>query len=670
VAEPEELLIEGAHLATRVARDAWRRHAKPRAPGTIPLADIRSRLELFITALLGLQAPIVPLAPPSKATWLARLARGRTHDPGIEPFLSGTDGTRLLLPPELPQRVAGQAGAAVYRLLAVEQAARLRHGTAAAALAADALARPWFLLATAHTVDEWIRREAAGLLPTLHALRADALARRAARRRPPAQDTPLEQAIRELLHGRRTPHLAQLPPAASAADCLAWARTAAAATPADAVRHAVEPVWYWGRLVPAATVRPAEGTHAPDDDPDSRRPFRVAEMRRRPKPRQAADDEDDQGGGMWVIRADEPQESVEDPLGMQRPVDRDAHADAEGLADSLSELPDARVVRTPDRAHEVLRSDDEAPRVPVTATMPPGRAAGVTYPEWDYRAGAYRLPGAVVRAPAPALGDPGWAAAALVRHAALARQVRARFARLRPRRARLFAQMDGAEVDVAAYVTAAADLRAGCPIESRFYVASRPARRELSVALLADVSASTDAWVAPGRRIVDIAREALLVVCTALDALGDPYGIFAFSGESTAHVTVLDVKGFDERNGDAVRRRIAALDYDRYTRLGAALRHVTAALARRPACHRLLLVLSDGKPNDVDAYEGRYGVEDTRQAVAEARRQGVLVFCLTIDRDAPRYAGRIFGPGGYAVLRKADQLPAVLAEALRRLIRW
>jgi nitric oxide reductase NorD protein len=189
------------------------------------------------------------------------------------------------------------------------------------------------------------------------------------------------------------------------------------------------------------------------------------------------------------------------------------------------------------------------------------------------------------------------------------------------------------------------------------------------VALLVDVSASTDGWVSGERRIVDVEKEALLVVCEALDALGDPYGIFAFSGEGADAVSVICVKEFEERNGTVVRRRIAALESDRYTRIGAALRHVTAAICRQPARRRLLLVLSDGKPNDVDVYEGRYGVEDARQAIAEARRQGVNVFCLTVDREAPRYAGHLFGPAGFAVLRRADQLPVVLIEALRQLIR-
>ncbi len=667
MAEPEELIIEGAHLATRVARDIWRRHAPPESAATIALTGVRARLEIFVTALFGLSIPILPIEPPSKATWLARLARGKTHDARLEPFVSGTDGERIFLPRELPRVVAGHDGFAVYRLLAVQQAARVQRGVVRSAARAESdPARDWFLLATAATIDRWIVREIPGLRPVLDGVREDALTRRTRARPFAAAETPLEQEIRELLAGRAAPRLASLAGDASTAECLAWAELAARETGGE--RHrGVSPVWCWGKLIPIAGIRVTGEGHDVETVEDRPR-FRVAEMRRRPKPRQASDDEDDDGTGMWVIRADEPQESVEDPYGMQRPVDRDENADAEGLGDSLSELPEARVVRTPQRAHEVLHSDDELPRAAQEQAAPP-RRKGISYPEWDYRAGAYRMPGAVVHEPAPKLGDPGWIAAALARHAQLARQVRTKFERLKPRRQRLTGQLDGAEIDINAYVTAASDMRAGGAVDGKFYVTSRPARRELSVALLVDVSASTDAWVAPGRRIIDVAREALLVVCNALDALGDPYGIFAFSGESAGNVTVIGVKGFDERNNLTVRRRIAALDYDSYTRLGAALRHVTAALGRQPTSRRLLLVLSDGKPNDVDAYEGRYGVEDTRQAIAEARRQGIVVFCLTIDRQAPRYAVRIFGRSGFAVLRKPEQLPFVLTEALRRLIK-
>jgi nitric oxide reductase NorD protein len=274
-----------------------------------------------------------------------------------------------------------------------------------------------------------------------------------------------------------------------------------------------------------------------------------------------------------------------------------------------------------------------------------------------------------VREQVGAAGDEAWVAASLRRHAALVRRVRRGFERLRPRRMPLRRQRDGAELDIDALVSAHADRRGGGVADDRFYIDTRPLRRDVAIALLVDASASTDGWVRGDRRIIDVEKEALLVVGEALTALGDPYAVLAFSSEGPARVEVRAIKRFDERGGEGeVRRRIAALEPGGYTRVGTALRHATATLMRQPARHRLLLLLSDGRPNDVDQYEGRYGIEDTRVAVAEAKLQGVHCFCLTVDREAPRYASRIFGRN-YAVLSQAERLPAVLTALLCDLVR-
>jgi nitric oxide reductase NorD protein len=117
-----------------------------------------------------------------------------------------------------------------------------------------------------------------------------------------------------------------------------------------------------------------------------------------------------------------------------------------------------------------------------------------------------------------------------------------------------------------------------------------------------------------------------------------------------------------------VRGRIAGLEPEGFTRAGAAIRHTTSVLGRQAARHRLLILLSDGRPNDVDEYEGRYGIEDVRRAVMEARVQGVHLFCLTVDREAPMYAPRLFGRD-YAVLSRAERLPVILPALLRSLLR-
>jgi nitric oxide reductase NorD protein len=628
---------------------------------------VRARLELFLTALFLTSVGIAPMEPPAPASWLSRLAPGRRREPRDTRLRSGTDGRRVWLPAALPAAPWGPDALAVYRLLAVEQASRLVRGTAlTSARIESAETRDWFLFAEAAVIDRWIALEVPGLAATLRAARAHAHADVTARR-PSTGDFLGEAQVRALLIADlRTPPFVSSPDG-TPDQSLAWARARTVGIDPRRYRSVSMP-WYWGSILTAPRSLAPAGLYDRGEPARHTPTPRLADMRRRPQVREAAENEDDGHAGTWIVRADEPQESVEDPLGLQRPADRDDDADPEGLADSLADLPEARVVRTAAPPREVLRSGESFDRVAEPTPAPSGRR-GLVYPEWDHRLNAYRPHGAIVRQPTAPLGAAAWVDAAKARQARLVRRVRAGFERLRPRYVTLNRQTDGSEPDITAWVDTFADVRAGVAMDGRLYVEHRPARRELAVALLADVSASTDSWVSDTRRIVDVERDALLVVCEALDALGDRYGIFAFSGESADDVSVLPLKTFDEHRSPAVERRIAGLDAGGYTRLGAAIRHVTAALGGERTARRLLLILSDGKPNDVDVYEGPYGVEDTRQAVAEARQQGVSVFCLTIDREAPRYAGRIFGRDGFAILRRTDELPAVVIAVLQRLVR-
>lgn len=239
---------------------------------------------------------------------------------------------------------------------------------------------------------------------------------------------------------------------------------------------------------------------------------------------------------------------------------------------------------------------------------------------------------------------------------------------LRAQRVRLRKQLEGEEIDLQAYIDSYSDFRAGMPMAQALFQTYRPAKRDMAIVLLIDISGSTDGWVLANKRIVDVEREALLLVSIALQGLGEPYCVMAFSGEGPHGVTVRSVKSFQENHTNEVARRIAALEPEHYTRAGSAIRHATAVLMRQPARHRLLLLLSDGKPNDIDDYEGRYGVEDMRQAVTEARLQGLSSFCLTIDRQAANYLPAVFGAHQYALLPRPELLPTVLLDWMKRLV--
>jgi nitric oxide reductase NorD protein len=187
------------------------------------------------------------------------------------------------------------------------------------------------------------------------------------------------------------------------------------------------------------------------------------------------------------------------------------------------------------------------------------------------------------------------------------------------------------------------------------------------VTLLVDVSLSTDAWI-DNRRVLDVEKEALLVLAHGLSACGDHHSILTFTSRRRDWVRVETVKAFGEPMSETVERRIGALKPGYYTRIGTAIRHAAAELALQPQRKKLLLVLTDGKPNDVDYYEGRFAIEDSRKAVQEARRAGTCVFGVTIDTDAQAYFLPLFGRDGFAIVGNLARLPSALPAIYRHLV--
>jgi nitric oxide reductase NorD protein len=292
---------------------------------------------------------------------------------------------------------------------------------------------------------------------------------------------------------------------------------------------------------------------------------------------------------------------------------------------------------------------------------------GVLFPEWHYRKGVF-LPDHCRVRPMQARQAPP--AALPERLARAARQLRRQFEALAPARVWVKGQYDGAEPDLDACVRFFAERAAGTlAVERGLYRDQRAQERDLACLLLADLSLSTDAHVNDTQRVIDVIRDSLFLFAEALSATGDRFGLYGFSSLKRKEVRFHALKEFGEAYGDAARGRIAAIRPGYYTRMGAALRHASQLLARQGAGRRLLLLLTDGKPNDLDHYEGRYGLEDTRMALIEARKLGLHPFCVTIDERASDYLPHLFGPGGYVVIRKptelARELPLLYAQLTR-----
>lgn len=295
------------------------------------------------------------------------------------------------------------------------------------------------------------------------------------------------------------------------------------------------------------------------------------------------------------------------------------------------------------------------------------RIAGVfTYPEWDVRTGAY-LPAHTRVLAAPVEPDPGKSGCFDAMARRRIRAVRQQFEALRPAKIIRHAQPDGEELDLDATLRSVADLRATGRGSHRIWRQARPEQRDLAVSILLDVSRSTESAVT-GRPVIDIAREALTALAWGLHACGDRFAIQGFSSLKRDRVWLHGCKSFDEPMNAVIESRIAALRPGFYTRLGAAIRHASAGLAQEARARRLLIVLTDGKPNDLDHYEGRHGIEDSAMAVREARRAGHAVYGITIDRDGQAWFPRLFGQGGFSVIRDPDRLISALPDIYRHLV--
>jgi len=336
----------------------------------------------------------------------------------------------------------------------------------------------------------------------------------------------------------------------------------------------------------------------------------------------------------------------------------DAHLDA------LDEVELGDLIRDDDVAHSVLRADlSLGLDVPDVGSVGPDER-GIAYDEWDGRKNRYRREWCTVY-PAPMRAtEPRFAAEALTRHGRLVRELRRRLEIHRTGLRSKDRQLDGDDVDLAALVDAHGSMRAGRGLDPRLYIRQERQRRDFATTILLDTSLSTDSWV-NNRRVLDVAREAILVLGEVADQLGDRLQLLTFASHTRNHCRVWEVKGWDDP-WPIARDRLGAIAPQGYTRIGPALRHATAGLAAEPADQRLLLLVSDGKPTDYDRYEGRYGIADIRQALREADRAGVHTHALAVDAVARDYLPPMFGPGNWDVLTHPDQLPEVLTTVYGR----
>ena len=298
---------------------------------------------------------------------------------------------------------------------------------------------------------------------------------------------------------------------------------------------------------------------------------------------------------------------------------------------------------------------------------------GYSYPEWDYRIDCLKEHWVTLREIEPGESDADRVAETLARHRwtveRLYRQLE--FLQYRTRR-RLKRQLDGDAFDRDALVSHQVAMRARQTPDARIYERHHlHSEQELSLLVLLDLSASTNDPLpgAPGTCLLDVTRDAAILLSDALQRIGHRFAIHGFNSNGRAELRYQQLLRFGERVGQDARRRLGGVKGEYSTRIGAAIRHALHHLQQESATHRLLLVVTDGEPSDVDVFDRRLLIEDARVAVQEARAQGVLPFCLSLDREADAYITHIFGAGHFEVLDQVVQLPHKLPELYFRIAR-
>lgn len=335
---------------------------------------------------------------------------------------------------------------------------------------------------------------------------------------------------------------------------------------------------------------------------------------------------------------------------------------------------------------------------------PPGRAHAID--EWDYHQQRLMTGWCTLIERRQHGGDTAFIHSVRRRHAELARRVHRQFAAWRPEGLlRVHGASDGVEVELDRVIEAMVDRRAGLFDDRAWYVRRDRAQRDVATALLVDTSASTDfvlpdAMVGPPReaptvqsdavylydlalsapppeparrRVIDVAKDAIALMCDALHTLGDCFAVYTFSGHGRTNVDFRIVKSFGEAVSSRTAGAIAALRPHGATRTGAAIRHATAQLVRQSQRRRALILVTDGYPEDIDygpaPRDLRYGVEDTAHALLEAQALGVHTFCLSIDPAGHDYLRRMCPPQRYLVIKDLAALPGELAKVYQAMTR-
>ncbi len=292
------------------------------------------------------------------------------------------------------------------------------------------------------------------------------------------------------------------------------------------------------------------------------------------------------------------------------------------------------------------------------------------YPEWDYASQTYRPDWVSLYERLHPSGNPADIDQLLAKHATLAKRLKRLLDLLKPQnKVRVRYQEEGSELDLDVAIRSLIDLKSGSQPDMRINMSHRTDGRNIAVTLLLDLSQSLNQKAAGSEQtILQLSQEAVSLLAWSIEQLGDPFAIAGFHSNTRHDVRYLHLKGFGEHWNDDVKGRLAAMEAGYSTRMGAAMRHAGHYLATQKADKKLMLILTDGQPSDIDAHDERLLIEDARQSVKELDNQGIFTYCINLDPKADHYVGDIFGQQ-YTVIDHIERLPEQLPKLFMALTR-
>jgi hypothetical protein len=293
------------------------------------------------------------------------------------------------------------------------------------------------------------------------------------------------------------------------------------------------------------------------------------------------------------------------------------------------------------------------------------------YPEWDYHIQLHRPDWVTLYERRQPKGDPNMIDDIITEYKPVAHRIKQIIDLLTPEGVQRVRNMeDGDEIDINAAIDAMVAIRMGQQPNPRITMRNVLKTRDVAVVVLMDLSESTNEKVSGSdKTILQLTREAATLVATAIEGIGDPFALHGFASDGRHDVQYYRFKDFNQHFDDDAKARLAGMQGGLSTRMGAAMRHAGQHLLRQPEIRKLLLLITDGEPADIDERDPQHLRHDTKKAVEELYSNGVLSYCLTLDPNADAYVKRIFGMNNYTVIDNVEKLPEKLPVLFATLTR-